>query len=138
MQEPLLLFLSLWHCLGVHIYWDFSLRQAMTEPHKTGQREAEREKKGEIKDGRSKRQKEKKEHIIRSHAQSTKNFNNREQNGFKRSLKHNLKSKHEEKEIVKSFTGLRKFEVKHRSAQQGDQHSRHAGRYCPKGYKFVY
>lgn len=31
-HEPLLLFLSLWHCLGVHIYWDFSLEQAMTGP----------------------------------------------------------------------------------------------------------
>lgn len=85
-----------------------------------------------------KQEREKKEHIIRSHAQSTKNFNSREQNSFKRSLQHNLKSQHEEKEIVKSFTGLIKFEVKHRSAQQEEQHSRHAGRYCPKGYKFVY
>lgn len=31
------MFLSLWHCLDVHIYWDFSLGQAMTEVHKTGQ-----------------------------------------------------------------------------------------------------
>lgn len=30
---PLLLFLSLWHCLDVHIYWDFCLGRAMTEPH---------------------------------------------------------------------------------------------------------
>jgi len=36
-HEPLLLFLSLWHCLGVRIYWDFSLGQAMTVPHITGQ-----------------------------------------------------------------------------------------------------
>lgn len=41
-HEPLLLFLSLWHCLGVHIYWDFSLERAMTGPQKTGQREGGR------------------------------------------------------------------------------------------------
>lgn len=33
--QPLLLFLFLWHCLGVHIYWEFSLEQAMTGPRKT-------------------------------------------------------------------------------------------------------
>lgn len=32
-HEPLLLFLSLWHCLDVRIYWDFCLGRAMTEPH---------------------------------------------------------------------------------------------------------
>lgn len=43
-HEPLLLFLSLWHCLVVHIYWDFCLGQAMTEPHrKRGDTETERE-----------------------------------------------------------------------------------------------
>lgn len=36
LHEPLLSFLSLWHCRGVRIYWDFSLGQAMTAegPHK--------------------------------------------------------------------------------------------------------
>lgn len=41
-HEPLLLFLSLWHCLDVHIYWDFCLGQAMTEPHRK-RRDRERE-----------------------------------------------------------------------------------------------
>lgn len=41
---PLLLFLSLWHCLDVHIYWDFCLGRAMTEPHgKRRDRETERD-----------------------------------------------------------------------------------------------
>lgn len=35
-HEPLLLFLSLWRCLAVRIYWDFCLEQVMTGPHKTG------------------------------------------------------------------------------------------------------
>lgn len=43
-HEPLLLFLFLWHCLDVHIYWDFCLGRAMTEPHgKRRDRETERE-----------------------------------------------------------------------------------------------
>lgn len=37
-HEPLLLFLSLWRCLAVRIYWDFCLEQAMTGPHKTERR----------------------------------------------------------------------------------------------------
>ena len=46
-HEPLLLFLSLWHCLDVHIYWDFCLGQATTEPHRGEERRREGEREGE-------------------------------------------------------------------------------------------
>lgn len=44
LHEPLLLFLSLWHCRDVRIYWDFSLGQAMTAegPHKQRDTKGER------------------------------------------------------------------------------------------------
>lgn len=61
-HEPLLLFLSLWRCLAVRIYWDFCLEQVMTGPHKTGrggdglvaehrERDRERERKRERQKG---------------------------------------------------------------------------------------
>lgn len=43
-HEPLLLFLSLWHCLGVHIYSDFCLGQAMTDKNSEKERDRIREK----------------------------------------------------------------------------------------------
>lgn len=74
------MFLSLWHCLDVHIYWDFSLGQAMTEVHKTGQgKQKQREEIEKARGGRKR-----KEHIIRSHANSTENLNSKVQKMLKK------------------------------------------------------
>lgn len=62
-HEPLLLFLSLWHCLAGRIYQDFSLGRAMTEAHKGNMGWERRKHMAGLK--------RKNKHIVKSHAYKT-------------------------------------------------------------------